>query len=163
MSIGNLGLYRKDGRIRGSFVYMLLCRDDGGPIYFKVGITDNLYVRMQALRRGCPVTPRYFHSFEVPHRRYALGVERALHKALNRWRAHGEWFKVLMTEKDEFNMAHSAVLDRYRTAAWPCRWEKVAVLPLIAEGDRKSRYIRRVFRRRGAAFQDYRKDLQSSR
>jgi predicted GIY-YIG superfamily endonuclease len=153
VSVGNLGLYRPDGRIKGSYVYMLLCRDDG-PIYVKVGMTDDLYGRLRSLRNGCPITPRRFCSMEFPSRRWALNAERALQKAFKRWKAHGEWFRILPADKAEFNEAWRTGLTNYVAPEWPNKWEQIAVQPLIAAADQRQRYMARKVMRRGRAYRD---------
>ena len=147
-------MYRPDGRLRGAFVYMLLCRDDG-PIYAKVGISCNPYQRLMSLRLGCPVKPRRFCSFEVHSRRKAQIVESDLHRALSKWAAHGEWFKVSLDEKREFNDALKPVLARHDEPAWPCEWNQVAVQNIVEYGERRKRYVQRQWRMRGPAYQDF--------
>lgn len=154
MSIGNFGLYRQDGRLRGSYVYMLLCRDDG-PIYVKVGITDRPDSRMMALRLGCPVAPRQFCTMEVVSRRKARTIEVDLHAAFARWSAHGEWFKVDLADKEKFNEAWKQVLGRHVMAGWPCAWSKVAVQPVMDAKHRAQKYRLKVLLRRGPAYQDF--------
>lgn len=153
MSLGSLGLYRSDGRLKGSYVYMLLCRDDG-PIYVKVGVTDDLYGRLRSLRNGCPVTPRRFCTMEFPSRRKALRAERALHTSFKRWRLHGEWFMVEIAEKQSFNEAWKAGLIGHTSQDWPSRWDQVAVEPIVAAADRRRRYKASKIMRRGKEFHD---------
>lgn len=154
MSVGNLGLYRPDGRLRGSFVYMLLCRDKEGPVYVKAGITDKPDDRLLALRLGCPVTPRQFHTMEVMSRRKARNVERDLHQAFRRWAAHGEWFRISMDDRQQFNEAWRGVLALHAVPGWPARWERVPVQPLVEMKQRASRFRLRCMARRGGAYLD---------
>lgn len=154
MSVGNLGLYRPDGRIRGSYVYMLLCRDDGPTIYVKVGMTDDLYGRLRSLRNGCPITPRRFCSMEFPSRRWALRAERALQKSLATWKAHGEWFRVPREEKPRFNEAWQTGLREHIAPDWPGRWDQIPVEPLMKAADQRRRNMARKVMRRGHAYAD---------
>ena len=160
MSIGNFGLYRQDGRLRGSYVYMLLCRDDG-PIYVKVGITDRPDSRLLALRLGCPVVPRQFCTMEVVSRRKARAIEIDLHAAFGQWAAHGEWFKVDMSHKTEFNEAWKQVLARHTMAGWPAAWSRVAVQPVIEAKHRAQKYRLKVLLRRGPAYRDFTRDARN--
>lgn len=41
MTVGSLNLYNGNGRMRGSFVYMLLCHEAGHDIYVKAGLTED--------------------------------------------------------------------------------------------------------------------------
>jgi predicted GIY-YIG superfamily endonuclease len=159
MSIGDFGLYDSDGLIKGSYVYMLLCRDNG-PVYVKVGITDNIKARLENLRHGCPVTPHQFLTMKRPNRGNARRVEAALHKALNAWRQHGEWFKVELAEKPCFNEAIRAALAKHIKPGYPCRWDRVAVQPLIRHGQARQAYYRKIFVLKGSAYADFKRDCR---
>lgn len=161
MSVENIGLYRPDGRLRGTYVYMLLCRDDG-PIYVKVGITDRPDERLLALRHGCPVTPLQYCTMEVASRRKARVIEIGLHESFRQWRAHGEWFRVNFTDKTEFNAGWRKVLARHATNGWPGEWSRVAVQPVIAAKQRAARYRLHIIRKRGTSFRDFRRDQVTS-
>ena len=154
MSIQNLGTFRENGRLRGTYVYMLLCRDDG-PIYVKVGISDNPYKRLLMLRGGCPVTPRRFLSFEVRSRKKALQVESAIHAALDRWLAHGEWFKVNKAEKPEFNLALATAIAPHKETGWPCEWGHTLVAPLMEDARSRMNYKRQQLNHRSTAQKDF--------
>ena len=134
-------------------MYMLLC-SDSGPIYVKVGITDDLYGRLRTLRNGCPVTPRRFCTMEFPSRRKARTAERALHIALEEWNAHGEWFLVKREDKAAFNEAWRIGLAGLIDSQWPAKWDQIPVQALIEAGDQRQRYMARKIMRRGKAFHD---------
>ena len=159
MSIGSLGLYRADGRIRGTYVYLLLCRD-AGPIYAKVGISDVPYRRLLVLRLGCPVKPRQFFTFEVRSRKKALKVERAIHAGLARWAAHGEWFKVEPDHKADFNAALATAIAPHRETGWPCEWSRTRVAPLIRDAHERRDAVMRLLRERSPAQVDFEKHLR---
>lgn len=159
MSISGAVLYNTDGLIRGSYVYMLLCRDGNGPVYVKVGVTDHPDQRLESLRRGCPVTPLQFHSMSIPNRRRALFIERRLHRALREWRQHGEWFIVPMDHKPRFNDAIKSALANL-PSKWrqPLQWSRIAVQPLVRLAQRRHFAYIEMVRRRGQSFQDFQKD-----
>jgi hypothetical protein len=152
--------FREDGRLRGCHVYLLLCRDDG-PIYAKVGISGSPGKRMMALRLGCPVKPRQFHSFEVRSRKKALLVERAIHLGLDRWKAHGEWFRVGMEEKPDFNSALTAAIDPHRETGWPCVWERVPVEPVVEHVRKGMRFRQKLWARSGNSYKDFKRQSMS--
>lgn len=120
------GHYAPDGRLRGCYVYMLLCRDEG-PVYVKLGTSINPHSRLRQLRYTSPVTLRQFCSFEVPSRFKALLIERELRKVFRPWEAPGEWYTVPLTDKGAFNRAWQPVLAAYHEKRWPCVWNRVAV------------------------------------
>jgi hypothetical protein len=159
MSLSNSVLYNSEGLIRGSYVYMLVCRDGDGPVYVKVGITDSLDNRLQQLRAGCPVTPLQFFTLGVPNRRRARLIERRLHSFLQDWWQQGEWFCLDIKDKPRFNAEISSALASL-PAKWrqPLKWERVAVQPLVRlAAQRKSAYLNSA-RRRGRAYADFQKD-----
>lgn len=160
MSVGSLGLYRPDGRIRGTFVYMLLCHD-GGPLYVKVGITDTPHQRLLALRNGCPVKPKIFAMMETPSRRRAATIERALHAAFDEWRIHGEWFVMSFADRAVFNERWRRVVGQYALPNWPARWTQIPVEPVIAHGQQQRRWFAKKIRRRGKAFRDFSRHVAS--
>lgn len=153
MPVHDMGLFHSDGRLRGSYLYLLLCRDDG-PVYVKVGISDRPTERLGELRHGCPVTPHQFCFLEVRSRKRALLMERAMKIGLANWSAHGEWFRVPMEEQVPFNDVIRGTLLSYQETGWPCRWERVSVAAIVAHGERQMRGRYRLERRRGPAYRD---------
>lgn len=157
MSLGDFGLYGSDGLVHGCYVYMLLCQDDG-PIYVKVGITGRLAARLQQLRTGCPVTPKQFYSFKQPNRQRAKKIERAIHAALAPWAKTGEWFSVTPELKAEFNAALREAIRPFPASGYPCKWDRVAVQPLVAYGAQRKGLYQFNWQRKGAAYHDFRAD-----
>ncbi len=143
----NIGLYDDEGRIRGAYIYLLLCRDGDGPVYVKVGMSTDPTKRLHSLRLGCPVTPRQFLTIRRPSSATALKVERALHSGLQRWVSSGEWYCVPIDEKPEFNAAIQSVLARHKQSGYPNKWEKVAVQPLVKEAAERKKTYQRHFAR----------------
>lgn len=123
--------FDSDGRIRGAYIYLLLCRDGDGPVYVKVGMTSNPTRRLHQLRLGCPVTPHQFCTMRQPSEKKARRAETALHRALGRWRSSGEWYRVPISEKAEFNATMQETLRAHRKTGFPTAWEKIAVQPLV--------------------------------
>lgn len=156
MGVGNLELYGEDGRLNGSFVYMLLCCD-GGPIYVKIGLTDRLTQRMKALRTGCPVAPKQFAWVEVRSRKRARLLEDTLHRDLGRWRVSGEWFRFAPEDRERFNATWKAVFAQFVEPLWPLQWNKVNVEAFAREAERRQRYLRNEFQKNRVAWQDAQK------
>jgi hypothetical protein len=139
---------RKDWRVIGSFVYMLLCQDSG-PIYVKIGLSDQPLKRAQALRNGCPVAPRRLAICAVPSRFVAKRVESCLLLQLRPWRAQGEWFKFEPAEKPAFNQAWSQAFSNAQLKGWPLQWTHFPLKQIVAEWERKQKHFQRMWKRRG--------------
>jgi hypothetical protein len=138
MSVENSHRFHSDGRLRGSYVYMLLCRDDG-PVYIKIGISDAPSKRLMALRTACPVQPRQFCFVEVRSRSRARTIEKQLHFAMDAWHTQGEWFRVAMHEKPAFNQAWRSVLNANRETGWRYEWERISVPAFAKQLDQNRR------------------------
>ena len=148
-------IYGNDGRIRGAYIYMLLCQDDGGPVYVKIGMSSNPTQRLHALRLGCPVTPHQFCTMRHSSSKIALKTERILHKALKQWRSSGEWYRVPVSEQKEFNQALRAALNSYHRSGFPQVWEKVPVQPLVRLAEQRLKDMQRLWNSRGLARRDF--------
>lgn len=153
-------LYGKDGRVRGSFVYMLLCQDSG-PIYVKIGLSNDPFQRMHALRNGCPVELRRFAFVAVPSRKFATKLEMWLHHDLSPWRSQGEWFKFAPEEKPDFNKGWQAAFSKCALPGWPLTWTQMPVAKLMEQWERRKRFAQRLWRRRGRSYQDYLRHCKS--
>lgn len=155
MTIGTIpGWFKSDGRIRGSFVYMLLCQDDG-PIYVKVGRSIVPMSRLNQLRHGCPITPKYFYTAEVPVSRDAVKLEAELHHAFKIWHQTGEWYKLEKEDRDLFNTAWKEVFGAFAKPGWPMKWTKIAVQPLAELAAKRRGYFKHQYKRRGQAYRDF--------
>ncbi len=73
-----------------SFVYVIGPARGTGP--WKIGKANRPELRLKQLQTGHPEELRIFA--QIPHRTPgdALGAEREAHRALARYRSHGEWF-----------------------------------------------------------------------
>lgn len=158
MSTFRAPIYHVDGRLRGCWVYFLLCRDDDGPVYVKIGISRRPTARLRELLSGCAVAPQLFGFVALPSRRHALNLEYALHKALCRWRAEGEWFKLSMEERMEFNSIRKSVFALHAKAEWPLRLQYADIQELLRVWERERRQRQRLFKR--AAFRDFSRDCR---
>jgi hypothetical protein len=158
-------LYDTEGRLRGAYIYMLLCRDDDGPVYVKIGMTEHPDQRLSALRTGCPVTPHQFCTIRRSSRARAYRTEAGLHSALNRWKSSGEWYRVPVSEKDEFNAVLREALASHSQRGYSNTWERVPVQPLIRLAKKRcAAYLKK--RNTSRAYLDFkrhdRKGLHSS-
>ena len=151
--------YNIEGRLAGCYVYMLLCQEQGGPIFVKIGMTDDPLTRFRALRNGCPHTPRSFAYFETYSRPEARSVERALHKAYAPWHAHHEWFCFVEEDKKAFNHVWQTVLPLCAKGGRKFEWTKISTEALIRMTDNNIKRARANFARntarRGRSYTDY--------
>jgi hypothetical protein len=154
-------MYTQEGRMRGHYVYMLLCQDAGGSIYIKMGISSNPISRLRALRSGCPVSPKSFAYFETYSVRVSRRIEADLHKSFAKWNAHLEWFAFLEADKAEFNAVLNAVLAHHAVPGKPFVWNRVSVKELVRISKRNQRYAQLLFATSGKSYQDFTKDQRA--
>lgn len=139
--------YRANGRMRGSFVYLLLCQNPEG-IYVKIGRSDDPVKRLPGILTGCPLSPGIMAVAELPNRDRALRLEQELHGAMRRWRKAREWFLFLPDDKAEFNQRLRSVADEFASPSWPIQWNKLSVPELIHQARRrKTAWVRAKQRR----------------
>lgn len=151
-----LQLFNPDGRLRGSFVYLVLC-GEAEKIYIKVGRSSNPFQRLNDLRVGCPFVPSIMATTEVAGTHLAKQLESDMHQALKAWHSHGEWFVLTRQEKAEFNAITAAVLKRHGSPSRRLTWRQYSVPDLIKDGDDRRRYVQAQFARLGSAFRDFKK------
>lgn len=146
MGVIDPGGYAINGRIDGSYVYMLLC-SDGGPIYVKVGISDVPTSRLMTLVNGSPVTAQIFAHANVYSRKLARVVEVALHRKMAKWRQQGEWFRLEQSDRDEFNGYWKEIFATHSKPHWPIKWVQTEVGPIVAAARLRQRLWRKKNRR----------------
>lgn len=154
MSVQSFNTFTPDGRLRGSYVYMLLC-PDAETIYVKVGRSASPLARLSHLRTACPVEPQIIALVEVSTRGRAGQLELALHAAFDQWRTNGEWFRFTQQDRPQFTAAWRPVLEQYGDASRRLAWRKYSVRELVKDGKRRQGFIRFQFRQRGKAFRDF--------
>src|SRR4051794_24395121 len=124
-------LYPSDGRVRGHYLYALIC-GDGEAIYIKIGISIDPLARLDGLRTACPLTPDTMATVCLVNRRQAMQAEMEIHKKLAPWRSNGEWFKFTLADKEAFNLICREILKRFEKPSWPLKWTKLSLAPLLA-------------------------------
>jgi len=160
VSVGSLVThwYRPDGRIRGCYVYMLFCGDGTGDLFVKVGMTANPEQRLEALRTAVPIPTEMFAVVEVPSRKLALRLERALHEAFEQWASRGEWFRLTLDDKPTFKAAWQEVFRLHQRPSWELKWTYMNMERYEAARAQRRNYWRFKFSRFGAAYRDYLRD-----
>jgi hypothetical protein len=155
MSIFGVRAYHtSNGRIRGSYIYMLMCQD-GDPIYIKIGMSDAPLRRLEELRTSCAVTPRVLSFAAVPSRSIASALEVDMHAVMAPWHTTGEWYLFDPTDKHEFNDSWKRVFQKYAKPSWPLKWDKVAVESIQKRAASRKRLFQHRWATRGLAYQDF--------
>lgn len=89
------GMYDCNGRWAAgrSYVYLFMARDGDGPMYVKIGRSDDPVHRVRDVQVGCPFRIIKASMVKCASREQAKHVELALHRALEDRRSSGEWFR----------------------------------------------------------------------
>lgn len=138
---------------------MLLCRENGGNIYVKIGMSNDPLKRFRALRTSCPFIPRAFLYLRAYGRVEARHIERDLHAAYVAWHAHNEWFSFPEAEKEKFNLIWQKVLQLYAKRGRTLEWTKISVEQFVqhlTDANRAALAKRaRRMSRRGRSYRDF--------
>jgi|SRR5579859_3170539 len=124
--------HRPNGRIRGTFVYLVLC-EERGIIFVKVGIADEPIKRLRAIATGCPLDVGVLAYVELPNRAAAFQAERELHIQFQQWRTRGEWFRFKKKDKKPFNTRLRMVLAHWERPSWQMKWTKLDAVALLRQ------------------------------
>ena len=130
-------------------MYLFMARDGDGPVYLKVGRSDDPVRRVQDVQVGCPFRIIKASMVKCASVDQAKEVELALHRRLSDRNSSGEWFR--------FDWNNPADKEELADAAERCfavirEWkfeeidlQKAARMfrALAAERKRKSRYKRK--------------------
>lgn len=123
--------FRSTGRMRGCYVYLLMC-PDGATIHLKAGMSDDPLARLREILVGCPIPASLLAVTELANRRTAYQAERELHRTFAAWHTTGEWFRLTFADKAAFNAAWKLALSGFSSAAWPIHWTKLNVAELVS-------------------------------
>ena len=134
--------YTNEGRLRGSYVYLLLF-DEHDCIYVKAGQSADPLKRMTALLVGCPFEPRILATCSLPSARVAGQVETALHRALKAWHIRGEWFRLTLADREQFNALWKAAVAEFATPSWPISCTKLNATELLEQRRAASKFLGR--------------------
>lgn len=87
---------------------MLTAPDEGSRVFFKIGITSDIYSRPLSVQTGCPFEITEIVYAMVGHESVARAIEIQVHEELSVYRRNGEWFEFDMSNpahKRDFNSA----------------------------------------------------------
>lgn len=135
-----------DGRIRGAYVYVLLCRDaEDTPVYVKIGLSASPLSRLATLRGACPIAPREFAYVPVFNRPTAQAIEQSALQAFRPWRTQGEWIRIPPGGKSRFNALWKDVLEEFRTPGWAFTWTRIDPVAYFRMLDQRRQAFRSQF------------------
>ncbi|MFI8573505.1 GIY-YIG nuclease family protein [Stenotrophomonas bentonitica] len=88
-------LYDCNGRWAAgrTYLYLFMARDSDGPMYVKVGVSDDPYGRVTQVQTGCPIKICRAAMMKCMSRDQARKVELAVHLDLAHYASSGEWFR----------------------------------------------------------------------
>jgi hypothetical protein len=126
------------------YIYALLCKDEDGPGYIKLGMSGNVTQRLTSLRTACPIPAQYIATVKVGYdREKCLKVESYLHRefAERKVKMRGEWFRFNFSEpedKTEFNRGCKRVFRHFFGVAHPW-WDIISVEALDKHNEERRR------------------------
>lgn len=123
-----------------AYVYLLLCREDMGPVYAKLGVSQNPLRRLRVLGDACPAPPRILCVLPNRTKRQALAIGRRLHRVFTPWMYELDWFRVPLDAKSRFNAAWQAICPQ-------AQWRKLDVPAVIEFLEARQECGRARFRR----------------
>lgn len=159
MTLGTLTAYSDTGRVRASaYAYLLLCKESNEAICVKIGRSVDPYRRMAELIVACPMLPSQLATCSLRTVAASKKLEESLLAETRKWHSHGEWRRVPLSDKQDFNARLKSVLAAHSDYAWPLSWtmHSVSELQKLA-AQRKAAHWRKV-RARGAAYLDFIRD-----
>lgn len=88
-------LYDCNGRWAAgrTYLYLFMARDGDGPMYVKVGVSDDPYGRVTQVQTGCPIKICKAAMMKCMSREQAKKIEAAVHRDLSPFASSGEWFQ----------------------------------------------------------------------
>ena len=124
-------------------MYALLCQDTDGVGYIKIGRSRRVWQRIDALLTGCPIPAKYVAIAKMPNKTMTGRIERRLHKAFKDRKTQGEWFRFDFSNNDDKRVFNSECRKAFNMLRNPAKWEKINLVPILEERERKKELIQR--------------------
>lgn len=153
-AVSGIQFFNPDGRLRGSYVYLMLCAEQE-RIFVKAGRSNSPLQRLNDLRVGCPLIPEILAVAEVANVSRAKRLENHLHRGLHAWHSHGEWFVLTRAQKFEFNSIIWSIVREHSDPSRRIAWRQYSVPALIRDAQRRRTYAQSRFAKLGQAFRDF--------
>lgn len=150
MQAVNVSAFHANGRMQGSYVYLLMCEQDG-RYHIKVGMSDRPLDRFFGILTSLPFEPVVLALAEVPTRKIACSVETELHSVFQEWHATREWFEFDPADKPRFNAAWQSVFRSYSSPSWRIKWTQLSAQALLKKARKRKGYIQSRAVRHGVA------------
>lgn len=128
MTVSRLPITDIGSGMPGHYVYVLLCHDDG-PIFAKIGHTSSPVNRLNQLKVGTPVTPRWMFYVRVWSETAARKLEARLHSALSMFRTNGEWFEFEEQDRELVNKVMATEFQPFKCLGYDMKWSKMPADP----------------------------------
>ncbi len=143
------GVYDCNGRwaLGRCYVYVLMARDSRGPVYVKIGVSDDPYTRIGGIQTGCPIPLVKAGMVKCRSREQARLIEKELHIELAPFGSSGEWFRFDWSDLSQ-KQALSAAIETHmsRVKGWVMEsidLAKVFAMKRLVEAHRKNAYRER--------------------
>lgn len=110
------------------YVYALMCEDEHGHGYLKIGHTVNMKARYSQLVSGCPFPIKKIALVDCGMNWVSKNVEKALHQQLKIKKTKGEWFEVDFRDKEDkarFNEASKLAFKAHMPSRKNIWWRLV--------------------------------------
>jgi hypothetical protein len=149
--------YNNNGTLHSHFVYILICQDPPGPLYIKIGMTQDVQKRFSVLRGNCPIPTVTLAWISLASKNKAQSLEAKLLETVNFWFQTGEWIKIEdENEFPDFKLRCNNVLKTFNSPHRPpLQWTHVDTQALIEYGKQcQSRYLQKL-KSRGWAYKDF--------
>lgn len=117
-------LIKLTGNSRRYYVYALMCEDDSGAGYMKIGRSSRIEARLSTLRTSCPLPLKRIALLEVESADKSKQVEEALHFRFRHRRQRGEWFGFNFSseeDKQDFKLGSRTVFCLH-LLKWEQQW-----------------------------------------
>lgn len=127
-----------------SYVYVLMARDGDGPMYVKIGRSDNPMARVGALQTGCPFRFTKAGMVKCLSADQAKRLEAQLHHELSACASSGEWFRFdWSSERDRHRLLAAMNVVFAAIPGWTFEeidLERAAAITRHVARDRQRRY-----------------------
>jgi hypothetical protein len=149
--------YNPNGTLHGHYVYILICQDLPGPLYVKIGMTQDIQKRFSVLRGNCPIPPVTLAWVSLASKNKAENLEAKLLDVAFPWFQTGEWLKFEdENEFPHFRLLCNKALDTYNSPHRPLlKWSHADAQELIAYGKGCQAKALKKLKSRGWAYNDF--------
>lgn len=133
-----------------TYLYMFMARDGDGPMYVKIGVSEDPFSRVTQVQTGCPIRIIRAAMMKCMSRDQARKIEKAVHVDLSPFSSSGEWFRFDWSDKAQRGALNSAIeCNMASVRDWKLEQidlSKAYAMKRLIEKNRRGRYRARVKR-----------------